>query len=440
MSDSRVKLYKSSPKGGVVLLSTILLYVVYLLVGYRPFMGYLGSIFCVFSSARLIYRAWKAKNPLFITLFTFIFLYAWPSKLFFFDGLYFSAHHLDYTYDTAFFAVIILSLFFQLLGLFVKIPQGPMDLSKLYRRNSFIFYSVFLFVAVIIFLYKPVGNVYMGEGDSESFSVYEYALIFFVILYFFANSVFKKSLFWLLGVLYVFFTLRSGGRVSIIMFFLLLLLVEFQQKINYKKLLLLLLIGIWGMNTFEKVRSNPSMILRGNIAEIANPFSSNDSWYQISNFGDVFWASERLLILSKEGYLTTTDRLQSAVLFLMSPFSVGTQGSDLANLATYKREYYSSGGGSLAPVVFFMFGGVFGLVLLAWFVGRCLSGLKHIKADFKSFYIFLLVITIPRWFAYYPIQLIKFCIFGAMIIAFVYFFDLKTTGHQSVINQNDKYK
>lgn len=384
--------------------------------GYNEILGKLGALLCVCSGALLIIKAYKAKNTLFITIFVFMFLYTWPLKLLFYDGLYLSGHHLEYSFNTAFWTTIILAFFLLLLNRYVRIPFYCSTFNNLAHRNSLIFYFIFFVSLAIVIFFRPVGNVYMGDEDTSSSSLYEYNLILFFILYLYADSKRKRILFIMLGILFTYFTVTSGGRVAIIMFSLLLMVVHYQKRINYKFYFISLIFVIWALNIFEKVRSNPTVLLEENIFELVNPFNENKSGYQHSNFGDVVWASERLLILSEEGKLPLSERLYSFLYFCLSPFFSTSSLPELANLTTYKRDFLSSGGGSLAPVIFYMYGGVLGVFLFARFVAKCLNRLFIVKDNFASYYSILMVVTLPRWFAYHPIQLIKFCIIGAIVI------------------------
>lgn len=405
----------------ILLISTLITYC----FGYISLIGELSSVICVVAGLLLVIKAYSARNSLFFTIFVFLLLYTWPSKLLFINHIYLSGHHLEYTFLTAFWTTSILTFFLLLLYRFIKIPKGSSTIVDFYKSNNLVFGSL-LFVSVIItVLFRPVGNVYMGDEDTSNSSLYEYNLIFLFALYKYSDNKRKKILFWLVCILYTFFTITSGGRVTIIMLCLLLLVIRFQNTIDFRKISVVVIIGIWLMNVFENIRSNPSILIEANILDILNPIHSIESDYQFSNFADVFWASERLIILSETGELSWSQRLLSFFYFIISPILSSSSFPDLANLTTYKRDIYSSGGGSLAPVIFYMYLGIVGVYFLAKFIARNFNKLSVINSSFASTYSIFLVISLPRWFAYYPIQLIKFCVIAAIIIYVINKFDNK---------------
>ena len=410
------------------------------LFGYVQFVGEFTSLLCVGSCFALIYKAYKSQNALFFTLFCFLTLYAWPSKLLFIDHLYLSGHHLEYTFTTAFWTTSILTLFFLLVGRYVRIPLKESIVDDFYRHNKKIFYGLFFISLLITILFRPVGNLYNGEEDSSNFSLYEYNLILLYVIYKYADSRYKLLLFAFLCLLYSYFTVISGGRIAIIMLGLLLLVIRFQNTLRFRTIAIAAIMGIWLMNIYENVRSNPIALLEGNIIEILTPLHQGSLEVQASNFGDVFWASERLIILSDIGELTWSDRLSSLFYFLISPFFSMDALPDTANLTFYKRDIYSSGGGSLAPVIFYIYLGVFGVYLFAKFIVRRLNNLVVINTSFRSTYSVFLVVTLPRWFAYYPLQLIKFCVIAAIFILLVEKIDRKLLWSPKYGNTHQRIK
>ena len=390
-----------------------------ILVGYFTFMGKLISLLCVASGLLLVYKAIKAQNSLFFILFCFLTLYTWPSKLLFIDNIYLSGHHLEYTYTSAFWTTAILTFFFLIIGRYLRVPLKCSVVGDFYRHSNLIYWGLFILSLAITVLFKPVGNIYMGEEDTSNSSLYEYNLILLYGVYKYADNKYKLCLFALECLLYAYFTAISGGRVAIIMLGLLLLTIRFQNTFKFKTIAVVGIICIWLMNVYENVRSNPLILFEGNILEVLNPFRQNGLECQNSNFADVFWASERLLILSDIGELTWSDRLSSLFYFFISPFFSIDTLPDIANLTAYKRDIYTSGGGSLAPVIFYMYLGVIGVYLLARFIVRRLNNIAVINTSFKSTYSVFLVATLPRWFAYYPLQLIKFCVIAAIFILVV---------------------
>lgn len=397
----------------------IIVLLLFIAFGYVDILGKVVAFLCVMSAFSLVYRAYRARNVLLLVIFAFMALYAWPSKLFFFDGVMFSIYNLDPNYVTSFWVTVVLSFFFAILNLYVKFNyKSSFVCPSFYCKNNKLFWGIYFISLVSIFVFRPRGNLYAGGEDVSVSSLYEYVLILFLALYIFSNNERKKmASISILFVLYTIFTILSGARVSIVMLGLLLIVMIYQFKLKVRYALLFLLLVVWIMNVYGNIRSNPTILLEGNILNIVNPFERSELIdYQNSNEGDVYWASERLFILSKEGELTIMDRLESLFYFVISPISIGSSLPPVANLTQFKTEVYGTGGGALAPIVFYMFGGFIGVFLLAMFVGKTINRLQFLDGSLLSNYSILLYVMVPRWFVYFPIPLIKFCVIGCLFI------------------------
>ena len=165
------------------------------------------------------------------------------------------------------------------------------------------------------------------------------------------------------------------------------------------------------MNVIGNLRNNPMAFLEGE-ASIFDflKFDVSNKLYQGTNEGDVFWASERILLLIDKGHLDFINRLKATIDLFFSPFV-----SDPMVLSTYGLNIENSGGGGLAPIFFYAFLGLFGVVLFSYFISQVLNGLNKNVSQAFNFYIILLIATTPRWFVYYPIFIVKFCLIGFIL-------------------------
>ena len=255
-----------------------------------------------------------------------------------------------------------------------------------------------------------------SSGDIEKSSLYEYALIIlFLLLKYSGKKKIRLFIFFVCSFLYIVKDLLFGGRIECIMLILMIYILFLKEKISFKSFLLFGFLGIYILKVIEQVRYNIMVVVNGNILDILNPFSTSEqSSYLSSNAGDVFWAGERLLHLMKEGYLTNSARLEAGVKFFMAPFiSIGKLG-ELGNISTYKRDIYTTGGGGLVSSFFYTFYSYFGVIVFSFFISKILS-LKT-KKEYVSVYQIFILITLPRWFAYYPIQLIKMDLIAVLFV------------------------
>lgn len=390
--------------------------------GFSILFGQIASLLCILPVARLLYCSYRRKDHLMFVIFSFMIMYTWPIKLFFFDGLYFSPLCVgDSKFSTSFYMTIIFAFFFWVFIRYFN-PHNYSDKELIhFHDNRVIYYCILIVTALLIYVFRPIGNAYDGSDPEASMSsVYEYLLVFFYLLYLYSgNKKLRIIYLYILAFVYSLFVVMSGGRVAIIELFLLLLSINLRKYIKFRYLVILLIIGFWIMNVFENIRSNPTEFLKGNIWEILNPFVSNKEKYQMSNAGDIVWASERIVLLTEDGILTLGDRLYSFFYFLLAPFDFLLPESDLANLATYRLDKYDTGGGVLGPVIIYIYSGFIGVFIIARFLAKCFNSHKKLSGSFYSYYVVFLITSTPRWFGYYPTQIVKYSLICAIFVVII---------------------
>ena len=329
---------------------------------------------------------------------------------------------------TSFWVTFILGLFFCVLNFYIKFNYSRTLIApSFFRKNNLIFWFVYILTFFVIVFFRPRGNLYLGDETASLNSAYEYVFVLFLSLYSFSNNEKRKrNKIFLLFIVYFVFSVISGSRVTIVILGLFLIIIIYQFEVRLRTVAVVLVFAVWALNIFGNIRSNPRVLIEGNLIDIVNPFSKVDILdYQNSNEGDVFWASERLFILSNEGHLTIGDRIESLIFYLISPISIGVSCPPEANLTQYKTDVYGTGGGSLAPIIFYMFGGLVGVFVFSRFVSNRFNKLCRIDGSFASNYAIFLYIMTPRWFVYYPISLVKLCLFGAGFMYALYLIDAK---------------
>lgn len=374
--------------------------------------GKLSTIHLYIMIIMLIFRSFKAHNSLYIIFFAFIAMYVNPARLYFFDGIYLSAHHQVYTYYTTTYTTLIFSLFLLAINLFLIVPKGRIVLN--FRKNDYLFWCLYILSCFIVCVFRRTGNMYAGDTNEMS-SLNEYVIILFLVCYIFSNDdKIKRYYLYLLYALYAFFAIIAGGRIELVLLFFLLLTTVLQRKYSFGFLTSIFLLGIWVMNIFGNIRSNPLILLEGDVVSIISPLKTASMSVQASNEGDVYWASERLLCLMEDGELTLLDRLESGFSYIISPLFPSSYLPETANLSTYKKDVLTTGGGNLAPVNFFVMYGFVGVIFLAYFISYMLNSLSKRKGNVLRVYTILIITTLPRWFAYNPIQLVKLCVWGVI--------------------------
>lgn len=399
-------------------------------LGYIEYIGSISSMLLLFTAFLLILRAFFAKNTLLLFVFSFIFLYALPAKLFFFDKILLSIHNEDFTDETVSQVTLIFALFLIVINAFLKISVTSRKRIVKYKNNTIVFWILIIFSIAFIAVGKSgeslLSGYAYGQAEQSSSSLNEYVLILFLFAYIYsAGRKMNLNILCFLAFVYAIKNILYGGRIEIVMLTLMFFTLHLQYVISFKKAVVFFFVGIWIMQILGTIRGNPQLLIEGDIVSILNPFTENNAVriYQHSNEGDVYWASERMLLLMKDGELNVVDRVESATCFALSVFTPMSLLPEVTNLSNYKIDVRTTGGGGLAPVFFYVFGGFVGVVLLGVFVAFQLNSLENKNSMIRFVYVTLLITTLPRWFAYYPIHLIKFCLWGVLGYILVISFD-----------------
>lgn len=387
------------------------------------FCGKASTILLTSLSLLLVIRSIYKKNMLYVIFFSFITLYAIVPKYLFFNHLFISAHNQNYTYYTIIHTSLIFALFLIVVNYFIKIPNGK-NIPSIQLKNNVLIFWFYIVICLLITLFGKSGeNIFSGEGygqiQMQHSSLNEYILIFFLLAYLYhGGKKFQLYILYFIAFIFCFKNLMMGGRIETIMTFLLFFTLRLQYVFSFKITMLSFIIGVWFMNVFNTIRANPFILLSSDWYNVFNPFikTNNHLPYLVTNEGDVFWASERLLILIQETVLTYWDRFVSLVNFLIASFVPFSFLPPLANLSTYRTDLYESGGGGLLPVFVYVFLSYPGVILLGYVIAKFLNKFNdNYISGWIYIYIVLLIATLPRWFAYYPIHLIKFCVYGVLI-------------------------
>lgn len=404
----------------VISIILLLIWLVFYIFNEFEYVSIIGAgsvILLQLLSILLIVRAVLARNIALVVVFSFIYLYTIPPVKYFFHGIYLSGYNTNYTYDSLTNVNLIFSLFLLVVFIILKLKRDNSNSFLLYEKNDIIFYCLYVISFIIIILSKRTGSVYDGSGDVvEMSSLNEYVIIIFLLLYIYSfNEKFKLLLLWVIFGLYALFALISGGRIEVVLLILMLISVHFRYTIAFKKIIFYFIIGVWMMTIFGNIRANPMLLLQGNFIDIC--FSSDSDVHinqaQNTNESDVYWASERLLILMQENELLFQDRVEAGLAYIISPLVPNSILPATGNLSTFKKDLIGTGGGGLAPVFIFVMFGSFGVIFLGIFVAKVLNNIGYNNSNkFKYIYTILMIVSLPRWFAYYPVHLIKFCVIG----------------------------
>lgn len=387
--------------------------------GWYSSLGRIASGLLVVVLGLLIWRAFRVKNVVLIILFLFIGMYAMVPMYIFWENLYPTSRAADCNIVHFFDATMIFLFFMILLSYFCSFSRNKQqDLPYTVSSDRFIWF-VNIVVSFLIMLFGKRGETILDGGygisESQNSNLNEYFIIFILLAYLYSSrSKFQMIVFYSLIAVYVVKNLLYGGRIETVEVGILLVCIITQYKFTLKRHLILLLGAFSIIALFGLLRSNADFLLTGNL-DLEKMFSSGEKTCIESNEGDVFYASSRMFLLMDSGYLDLLKRLESFFYYVGLVFVPSSCIPDVGVLSSYKVDLYGSGGGGLAPIFYFVYLGYLGVALLAYFCGKVFFALCAPPNKIMMVYSILFAAMIPRWFAYYPIHLIKFCLYGIMV-------------------------
>ena len=329
--------------------------------------------------------------------------------------------------------IICNSLFITALGSSIpsNISKEKIFLFDYSLKNYFVFFCFFI-VCIFIFLFGISGDSLLdggAYGTAEKSTLNEYFIMFFLFLILSLPNYtfFYKLLLAILAFSYSLKNLLYGGRIEVLQLFLLLFYVfyVFNKRIKYKWFYLFVFVAFYVNEVTSAVRSNPIDFFSGNYWEYLNPLSffKEDSslGYLASNQGDVLQSSARILGLIENDILGFWERLFSFLSYVFSPIVPAKFFPEYSNLASYKQDLYRSGGGGLISTYFFAWLGFIGPIFIGLFIGYFIKCFYTKKSIYYKIYGATLLITFPRWYAYNPVFIVKFCFYSVLIFFMISF-------------------
>ena len=356
----------------------------------------------------LIIRSVLKQNTVLVIVFLFMGTYVFILNAFYFFGIYFSFFTQCYEDGLVYFAAQLVLLFYSFLYYFLSI--GDLQSGIKMKPNLIGYLSTLGFLLAIVFSQVSGASIldsgsYSGVTSTRSFVPIEYALMFIPLAYIYSSNRFQRAILYLGTILFCGKYMLYGGRVALVEVFMVLLILKFQFLWTMKKALAVTMV-LGGLLLFYGV-------IRANLSGAV--FTIDQMDLNSANAGEVYYSSIRVLYLIKYDILTVGDRIMSFAIYLISGFYAGLSLPPLSNLSVYLKAQYPSGGGGLAPIYFYTYLSFPGVMFLGYFVGKVFSNLTRIKEiNFKSIYVIMVVTMVPRWFAYYPVHLVKLCIYAAI--------------------------
>jgi hypothetical protein len=367
--------------------------------------GFILLFITLAATILLIIRSVQHNNKVNVLIFIFISLYVYELIYYFILGYSIAFHSFFKDYGYYYKTLTILSLFL----IFLLLSNVDAYKTTIIRTefNPLLFWLNFI-IAFFIMLYGKTGYKQMSP-------INEYFIVFFLVSFIFSKQTigYRLLLFSLAGV-YGLKNVLLGGRIEMLQLGILMFALFFKDRISIKQLFLLVIVGTISLSAYEGIRSS----LKTDKAEVSDSktMKLDGESNRISNQGDVFYASVRIVGMIEDDLLTAQERFESFCYFLISPIMKGKDLPAVQDLSSYKKSEFSTGGGGLLPVFLYAWLYFPGVIIIALFIAYILRNLMNAQYAFFYCYSLLIVSTVPRWFAYYPTNIIKLCLLGALYI------------------------
>lgn len=313
------------------------------------------------------------------------------------------------TKDTVFLSAHCLLTFMStfLLTARFDVPNYCREQSTYMQINNPAGFSICLVLAIVCVILGTTGeNIFesggYAQGNSERSSLYEYGIIFISLALIYSRSKIQTNMVYALCLFFIIKDLLHGGRISSVMLILAIFMLRYLNRFSFIKVVACVVIGYIFFQFWGYYRSSMSS-------------SGFDVSEADGNAQYVVYASMRIHYMIEEGVLNWNNRIYSFICFLLSAFVPTSNLPALANLSSYKASEYYTGGGGLVSTFLYCWAWIPGIVVVARWVGKSVTKFFHSQSVYWRFYALLLIITTPRWFAYYPSQLIKYTIYGVLI-------------------------
>jgi hypothetical protein len=320
-------------------------------------------------------------------------------------------------YDVAIYSY----LFCLVMCYFIRYQRKDYIPYRLQLQSNTVVWLVCLIFGVIMLAFGKTGqNIFESGGYSQTLqsadasSMYAYATIPLLIGLVYSNNRTRRIITFGVMAVYILKDLAFGGRIDSIILIIASYIIYFRHVMSRKLTLICIYAGlvlnlVWGAYRLS-VNSSDLMELTSEAATNVSVGTGNSAF--------VYFASMRILYMIQGGILTLQDRIQSFVEFLLSVVVPYKYLSPLANLAFYNQTNYYSGGGGLFPIFIYTWLGLVGVIVSGVFVGKFVNSFLNNRniSPYKFIYCTLLVAAVPRWYAYYPINMIKYCLVGVVFL------------------------
>ena len=297
-------------------------------------------------------------------------------------------------------------------------------IGKPFKERSNTIYCILILLSLLFVTFGSSGKTILETGSyaesihvKQSSTIYAYSIITISLAYVYSDTLSKRYLTYFVVAYFCFKDLLMGGRVDSLELLLTIFFIRLQYIWSRKTIIIMAVSGALFFLAWGAFRSDVNMgffkALVESIPGIGE--SGNRLSFQTGTSAEVYYSSLRVIYMIEHGVLDFGLRIQSLLYFFISAIVPYSMLPDIANLSSYMQTTYWSGGGGLGPVFFYAFGGWLGVFLFSLFISYSMNLFQKRASKYVHYYAILMLATTPRWYAYYPVQLIKLCLIGMVL-------------------------
>ncbi|MEI2447355.1 hypothetical protein [Priestia megaterium] len=306
-----------------------------------------------------------------------------------------------------------LLLFVLVINLFYKKKDIKITNLEIKLKDNFVLF----YGGTIILLYILIFGINRTELSTYSVSItpmYEYSILIFVLSYYYSGGIYiRKVVLSLLMFLFVLQDFYYGGRITSLQLILLFLVTIFVNKLSFKKILMFGLVGII-LNSLVGAYRNSFELDRLNLLSVLSDLKDNMFVFDTPVYA--YYASATHIAASE--IIDSDTKLRSFFAFLGSVF-LGDD-SEIGNLTLFiSNNYFLNIGGGVIPSHFYFWFGWIGVLAIAIIIVIIMNKFAKLEKDYHKLTFLIFIVTVPRWYLYSPLNLIKPILF-LLIMFFVY--------------------
>lgn len=362
----------------------------------------------VINLALLILLLFKHKSsPPILFFVLFISSYIFPFILnFIFDEKI--AYYTEFDKNSLYEKVLIVNTLFLALLLFIrKVDSDFFDNNK--SNINLFYFPLLICIAMDIYGFFKIILNFSNIERAGLGSIFEYFIMFATITSIYAKKRKQKILLTIVIIIYCFLNLIIEGRIETLQC-ILLLSIMYYKNLSTTKVIMFAIVGFILLSIMGNIRNEGSID-----SLIYNKRINNyGEEYVLSNQGDVVYSSAALHGLIDSKILTNSERLISFKEYTKRLILPSNYVDELGILARYTQIFTPTGGGGLiSSYLFTWFSYLF--IPLVYFSINIMNKIMY-RSKYSVLIVSIVLVTVPRWYAYDPITLIKMPLYGSIFL------------------------